>query len=270
MTGQTFRNLIVVCGDQLDHASAALDGFDPERDAILMTEAAEEATYVWQSKRRIAVFFAAMRHFRDAQRRAGRTVLYNALDDETPPATLAVLLFMAVSVNGATSLRGALVDAWASAALTPTPSVSLLLPAGHTAYAAAKRATPGTELSLVLLSADDAEVAAAAGGSAGWTAATAAVASLAAVAGAAALGLSSAGVAAAVAPPGSGVRLPAVRLAGAAASSALRVALVRHRLQSYLDTAHAPLAAAVAPLAATPGVAAAVGAAAAAVVGVGA
>jgi len=34
---------------------------------------------------------------------------------------------------------------------------------GHTAYAAAKRATPGTELSLVLLSADGAEVAAAAG-----------------------------------------------------------------------------------------------------------
>jgi len=34
---------------------------------------------------------------------------------------------------------------------------------GHTAYAAAKRATPGTEVLLVLLSADDAEVAAAAG-----------------------------------------------------------------------------------------------------------
>ena len=97
MTGQTFRNLIVVCGDQLDHASAALDGFDPERDAILMTEAAEEATYVWQSKRRIAVFFAAMRHFRDAQRRAGRTVLYNALDDEAPPATLAEGLIAAIA-----------------------------------------------------------------------------------------------------------------------------------------------------------------------------
>ena len=42
----TLRNLVVVCGDQLDHHSAALDGFDPERDAILMTEAAEEARFL--------------------------------------------------------------------------------------------------------------------------------------------------------------------------------------------------------------------------------
>ncbi len=89
MTAIKLRNLIVVCGDQLDHDSVALDGFDPARDAILMTEAAEEATYIWQSKRRIALFFAAMRHFRDAQRKVERTVLYNALDDEKPPGSLA-------------------------------------------------------------------------------------------------------------------------------------------------------------------------------------
>jgi len=92
----TLRNLVVVCGDQLDHNSAALDGFDPERDAILMTEAMEEATYVWQSKRRIAFFFAAMRHFRDAQRKAGRTVHYNSLDDDAPPTTLAAGLSAAI------------------------------------------------------------------------------------------------------------------------------------------------------------------------------
>ena len=93
----TLRNLVVVCGDQLDHGSAALDGFDPAHDAILMTEAAEEATYVWQSKRRIAFFFAAMRHFRDAQRKAGRTVLYNALDDDDPPESLATGLKRAIA-----------------------------------------------------------------------------------------------------------------------------------------------------------------------------
>ncbi len=89
MTGKKLRNLVIICGDQLDHYSIAFDGFDPERDAVLMTEAAHEASYVWQSKRRIAFFFAAMRHFRDAQRREGRTVLYNAIDDENPPDTLA-------------------------------------------------------------------------------------------------------------------------------------------------------------------------------------
>lgn len=97
MTAKKLRNLVVICGDQLDHDSVALDGFDPERDAIVMTEAAEEATYVWQSKRRIALFFAAMRHFRDAQRKAGRTVLYTALDDEKPPESLAGGLKTAVA-----------------------------------------------------------------------------------------------------------------------------------------------------------------------------
>lgn len=80
-----------------------------------------------------------------------------------PPAALAVLLFAVVGVDGGCSLRGAVVDTLTSATLTPTPAVSLLLPAGHAAYAAAKRATPGTELTIVLLSAADAEVAAAAG-----------------------------------------------------------------------------------------------------------
>ncbi len=95
----TLRNLVLVCGDQLDHHSIALDGFDPERDAILMTEAAHEATYVWQSKRRIAFFFAAMRHFRDAMRRQGRTVLYNAIDDADPPNSLGAGLKAAVAAH---------------------------------------------------------------------------------------------------------------------------------------------------------------------------
>jgi len=95
----TLRNLVVICGDQLDHHSVALDGFDPERDAILMTEAAHEATYVWQAKRRIALFFAAMRHFRDAQRRLGRTVLYNAIDDENPPNSLGAGLKAAIATH---------------------------------------------------------------------------------------------------------------------------------------------------------------------------
>ena len=59
------RNLILVLGDQLDHAPAAFDGFDSGNDVVWMAEVAEETTYVWCHKLRIAMFLSAMRHFRD-------------------------------------------------------------------------------------------------------------------------------------------------------------------------------------------------------------
>ena len=96
MTKGKTRNLVIVCGDQLDRSSAALDGFDPERDIILITEAAEEATYLWQTKRRIAVFFAAMRHFARDMEKAGRTVIYNHFDGDDAPKSLASGLRRAV------------------------------------------------------------------------------------------------------------------------------------------------------------------------------
>lgn len=77
----TLRTLVLVLGDQLDEASAAFDGFDPEQDAILQMEVLEEATYIPQHKRRLAFFFAAMRHFRDVQRGRGRHVYYSTIDD---------------------------------------------------------------------------------------------------------------------------------------------------------------------------------------------
>ena len=92
----SLRRLVVVLGDQLDAGSAAFDGFDPSRDAILMTEAAEEATYVPQHRKRLVLFFAAMRHFAEDQRRLGRRVLYRRLD-EGAPLTLADSLREAVA-----------------------------------------------------------------------------------------------------------------------------------------------------------------------------
>ena len=62
------RHLVVVLGDQLDGQSAAFDGFDNARDAILQMEVKEEASYIPQHRRRLVLFFAAMRHFRDEQR----------------------------------------------------------------------------------------------------------------------------------------------------------------------------------------------------------
>lgn len=85
------RHLVVVLGDQLDPDSSVLADFDPAQDAIWMAEVPAEATQVWSHKARIAMFLAAMRHFRDAQRALGRTVLYRELDAH-PEATLAEAL----------------------------------------------------------------------------------------------------------------------------------------------------------------------------------
>lgn len=47
-----------------------------------MAEAEDEATYVWSHKARIALFFSAMRHYRDEARTMGRRVHYQALSSK--------------------------------------------------------------------------------------------------------------------------------------------------------------------------------------------
>ena len=74
------RHLIVVLGDQLDLDAAGFDGFDPDQDAVWMAEVAEEATQVWSSKPRTALFLSAMRHFALALQGAGRPLHYIRLD----------------------------------------------------------------------------------------------------------------------------------------------------------------------------------------------
>ena len=76
------RNLVLVLGDQLDHASAAFDGFDPAQDCVLMIEAAGESQHVWSHKARTTLFLSAMRHFARFLRTRGWTIDYRALDDE--------------------------------------------------------------------------------------------------------------------------------------------------------------------------------------------
>jgi len=75
----SLRHLIVVLGDQLDRRSAAFDGFDAARDLVWMCEAREESTRVPVSRPRIALFLAAMRHFRAALEQEGVRVCYHAL-----------------------------------------------------------------------------------------------------------------------------------------------------------------------------------------------
>ncbi|MEX0332041.1 MAG: cryptochrome/photolyase family protein [Puniceicoccaceae bacterium] len=75
------RHLVVVLGDQLDLSASTLAEFDKERDLIWMAEAAGEAGHVWSTRMRIAYFFSAMRHFREALKAEGLPVHYHEIDD---------------------------------------------------------------------------------------------------------------------------------------------------------------------------------------------
>ena len=90
------RNLILVLGDQLNRDSSAFDGFDPTKDAVWMAEVREEATYAWSHKCRIAMFFAAMRHFCPVLEHEGITVHYRKLDDADNQGSFAAELTDAI------------------------------------------------------------------------------------------------------------------------------------------------------------------------------
>ena len=79
----TLRNLVLCLGDQLDGDSAAFDDFDPQVDAVWMAEVAHESEKIWVSKPQIAIFLAAMRHFRDALRKRGWRIYYRMLTATT-------------------------------------------------------------------------------------------------------------------------------------------------------------------------------------------
>jgi deoxyribodipyrimidine photolyase-related protein len=91
------RTLVIVLGDQLDLEASAFDGFDPAQDAVWMAEVDEESTHVWSSKQRIALFLAAMRHFAQALRAAGRVLHYTRLDEPGNRGSLAAELQAALS-----------------------------------------------------------------------------------------------------------------------------------------------------------------------------
>lgn len=81
--------LILVLGDQLDPAIAALGAGDRANDTVLMAEVMAEATYVRHHKKKIAFVFAAMRHFAAELAEAGWRVEYVRLDDPANTGSLA-------------------------------------------------------------------------------------------------------------------------------------------------------------------------------------
>lgn len=78
----SIEHLRIVLGDQLD--PSALDGLEPEHDALWMAEVHEETTHVWCHKQRLLMFLSAMRHFRDARRDEGFSVHYRVLAKQAP------------------------------------------------------------------------------------------------------------------------------------------------------------------------------------------
>ncbi|MEZ5501670.1 MAG: cryptochrome/photolyase family protein [Halioglobus sp.] len=75
--------LILVLGDQLTLDKGALRGARPGIDTILMAEVREEACYARHNRHKIAFIFAAMRHFRDALRQRGFSVIYFPYEERT-------------------------------------------------------------------------------------------------------------------------------------------------------------------------------------------
>jgi deoxyribodipyrimidine photolyase-related protein len=84
----TTPTLRFVLGDQLSSTLTALEGGDRAREVILMTEVADETTYVRHHRKKIVFVLAAMRAFADELRRAGWTVDYVALDDPANTGSL--------------------------------------------------------------------------------------------------------------------------------------------------------------------------------------
>ena len=74
-------DLIPILGDQLSEHIASLRDVDRAQAVVLMMEVAEETVYVKHHKKKIALIFAAMRHYAAALARAGWTVDYIRLDD---------------------------------------------------------------------------------------------------------------------------------------------------------------------------------------------
>ncbi|WP_372674825.1 cryptochrome/photolyase family protein, partial [Aquicoccus sp.] len=92
--------LILVLGDQLSHDLSALQEAWPG-DVVVMAEVADEAEYVPHHPKKLALIFAAMRHFADELRKLGRDVIYTRLDDPDNAGTIMGELLRRADETGA-------------------------------------------------------------------------------------------------------------------------------------------------------------------------
>jgi len=82
----------LIFGDQLHLDHAVLESLDPERDRLVMAELHEEVSYVPHHAKKIALIFAAMRHFADELRAAGWSLDYHHFDPDSPVRTFTELV----------------------------------------------------------------------------------------------------------------------------------------------------------------------------------
>lgn len=97
--------LLPVLGDQLTPTLASLRGADRATSVIVMAEVMEEASYVPHHRQKLALVFAAMRHFAEALRADGWHVAYHRLDDPDAPPGLDAAIRAAAARHGATAIR---------------------------------------------------------------------------------------------------------------------------------------------------------------------
>ena len=98
------RRIILVLGDQLTPTLSSLRAGDRVCDVVLMAEVVAEATYVRHHKKKIALVFAAMRHFAAELRADGWRVDYVALGDPAKSGSLCDEVARAIVRHGATQI----------------------------------------------------------------------------------------------------------------------------------------------------------------------
>jgi len=120
--------LVLVLGDQLTLAMAALQASDKARDLVVMAEVAAEAGYVPHHPKKIALIFAAMRKFAARLRVEGWRVAYTRLDDPANAGSIPGELLRRAAETGASQVLATRPGEWRLiAALEAVPlSVTLL------------------------------------------------------------------------------------------------------------------------------------------------
>ncbi|MFW6339966.1 MAG: cryptochrome/photolyase family protein [Wenzhouxiangella sp.] len=82
----------LIFGDQLNPDHAVLAALDRSRDYLVLGELVEETRYVRHHGQKIALVFAAMRHFRDDLRAEGWSVSYHCFDPDSAIVSFTDLL----------------------------------------------------------------------------------------------------------------------------------------------------------------------------------
>ncbi|MFT6958847.1 MAG: deoxyribodipyrimidine photolyase-related protein [Halieaceae bacterium] len=96
-------DLLLVLGDQLSADRGVLKDARPGVDVVVMAEVKEEARYVRHNRHKIALIFAAMRHFRQQLRERGLEVIY--FDYQAGVESLEQAVELALERSGAGRVR---------------------------------------------------------------------------------------------------------------------------------------------------------------------